>query len=153
MSRKDDIIQVSDDVMGQVIGKGGCRLDKIKEDTGAHIEKCKGKLSGFYITGTEQQCMLAMRYIEDIVKKVTPEVLHYIPEEMKGHVIGAGGSTLRSVSEKTGARLSSDNGRITLAGDEDAREKAHVYLKNELFLYPVERNRLKLVKTMWGTCA
>ena len=73
-------------------------------------------------------------FLLTIQMKVTPEVLHYIPEEMKGHVIGPGGSALKSVSEKTGARLSSKDGRITLAGDEEARERAHVYLKNDLVM-------------------
>ena len=66
MSRQDDIIQVPDEVMGQVIGKGGSRIDQIRAETGARIERCK-KLSGFYIVGTEQQCTLVRRYIEDIV--------------------------------------------------------------------------------------
>ena len=59
-----------------------------------------------------------------------PELIDYVPEDLKGRVIGKKRTTLKRISSQTGAYLYIHEGDIYLKGSFSARGHAHVLIKH-----------------------
>ena len=63
-------MDIPKDKVGLIIGKKGCRLQEIKERSGAHVEVKDDKV---HLRGTPEQCERAKKHIEEILNPVSIE--------------------------------------------------------------------------------
>lgn len=102
--------------VGAILGRQGANIRKIESDSKAslHLDDAEDGSKRLVIEGTAEQIAKARAMVTDILEggpiKPTPgegEVVEEIecPASAVGSIIGKGGSEIKSIQEKTGARL------------------------------------------------
>ena len=68
---ESEFVEVPKDMKGHVIGRDGCMLQKIREESGARVYSRSMDENGFTVTGNEEQRACARRLIlEKVVRLV-----------------------------------------------------------------------------------
>lgn len=116
----EEIIDVADDQVGRLIGSGGSNIKQLEAFSGAQINIPQDCLPGTKVRRVSirgapecvQKCkeQLEVKIREDggdpmnaNLEKV--KVVHYVPNEHVGRVIGRGGSTIRHIQDLSGAHM------------------------------------------------
>uniref|UniRef100_A0A7R9ZXJ7 Uncharacterized protein n=1 Tax=Pyrodinium bahamense TaxID=73915 RepID=A0A7R9ZXJ7_9DINO len=144
-----DRVEVPDECVGRVIGRGGEMINKICRDTGAKISSRKGTgARTLLLSGSEKEVEEAKRLIEETIRErqgrgraghrdseqQSSSRVVRIPDNLVGAFIGKGGDHIHRLSQATGCRISvppsgmtgSEGGerKVDLSGSPEAIEKA-----------------------------
>ncbi|XP_014294647.1 vigilin [Halyomorpha halys] len=136
-----------------IIGKGGCNIKKLREETNTTIEMLsEGSKADFItITGKKENVEKA----KEMIMKIQNEQMNIVQEEvaippkMYNSLIGAGGKLIRSIEEECGGvsikfpPQDSKSDKVTLRGPKDDVKKAKQLLleqasERELHSYTAE---------------
>lgn len=116
-------VQVPNDMVGKIIGKGGATIRQLQDLSGAHVDVAKQPLVGeatrrVTLTGSPEQVekcnnLIQMKLSGEQLPGVQgqaavmgeSEMRVYIPNDMVGKVIGKGGETIRSLQDQSGAHM------------------------------------------------
>lgn len=116
-------IQVPNDMVGKIIGKGGATIRQLQDLSGAHVDVAKQTVMGeahrrVTLTGSPEcvekcngliEMKLAGQQLPGVpgVQSVMGEgeMKVFIPDDMVGKVIGKGGETIRSLQDGSGAHM------------------------------------------------
>eukprot|EP00936_MAST-01D_sp_MAST-1D-sp1_P002998 g2998.t1 len=127
-------IVVAGDAVGRVIGKGGANIAQIRQATGAKIDivaqhgECQTDNNTITVRGTKEQVQCARILLGLRLAQIQPVVDHAnndhgtvgnengnaarvhrlllnIPNQIVGRLIGTGGSVIRAIRERSGARV------------------------------------------------
>lgn len=116
-------VQVPNDMVGKIIGKGGATIRQLQDLSGAHVDVAKQPLAGeatrrVTLTGSPEQVekcnnLIQMKLSGEQLPGVQgqaavmgeSEMRVYIPNDMVGKVIGKGGETIRSLQDQSGAHM------------------------------------------------
>ncbi|XP_034256100.1 tudor and KH domain-containing protein homolog [Thrips palmi] len=108
-------VQVPNECIGTVIGRGGCNVKAIQEKTGARIncsdEQGNDKFRVVIIQGTRDAAQLAESMIHEIVTNQPLIISHemLVPSRACGRIIGRGGETIRGMTRVSGAKILVDS--------------------------------------------
>lgn len=143
--------------MGRVIGKGGCIINSIRQDSGARIDAEDQDVDHceFKIRGTQDQVQRAKSMILDIADKALnpgsapiaasaanskhgdiedPDEIMDFPIGLIGGIIGARGTKVNEVRQSTGAKVqvdkSEDRCKVLIAGSPEQVEKARTLIRS-----------------------
>lgn len=128
--------------VGLVIGRGGENIKRITAESQARIN-IEGDSGSCTIEGSEQQIRHAIYLIEDLIEKnggrrpqrgppqpqITEEL--NIPGK-EGWIIGKGGSTIRHIEARSGARVRVDDGKCTITGRKNCVDEALMMIEDVL---------------------
>lgn len=118
----EDTITLSDSkLIGVILGKGGCNIRKLEEDTNARVS-----IDGVTVTvsGSKEQTAKAKAAVEALLAdpasmkpqvgagEVQREV--ELPPTTVGSIIGKGGATVKSIQESTGAKIDMNRGETAV---------------------------------------
>lgn len=130
-SRKTLIqVKVPNDLMGTVIGRGGCTVKNIQEKSGARVncndESSSEKYRVVTIQGTPESAQLAESMIHEIIMNQPLIISHemWVPARACGRIIGRGGETIRLITRTSCAKIMVDS-----AGDDERATERRVLLK------------------------
>eukprot|EP00927_Polykrikos_kofoidii_P043803 TRINITY_DN37902_c0_g1_i1.p1 TRINITY_DN37902_c0_g1~~TRINITY_DN37902_c0_g1_i1.p1 ORF type:complete len:621 (+),score=104.99 TRINITY_DN37902_c0_g1_i1:325-2187(+) len=107
-------LQISSELAGHVIGRGGARITDIRKDTGAQVKIEREEIAGFRsasIGGTKQQVTRCVDMVFDSSRdnKTTCRVL--LPSGTVGDVIGRGGENINLIRRESGAKIKIDKAK------------------------------------------
>ena len=132
----EDRVQVTMDlesrhVVMSVIGRGGFKIREMELKSGARLS-VKRDTTVLEISGTEDQVKAAKALVQEVVSSVSGSRLEVkLTRETVGSVIGRGGSTIREIQQKSGARLqivrdnrNSEDVSVHITGSSNAVETA-----------------------------
>lgn len=111
-------VQITQDLIGRIIGAKGANIRKLGDESGARIDIDKVNMK-VLIRGKEDQVQKAKAMIEEIVKDEAARRTQFVvPEEACPSIIGKGGETIRKIQGDTGTRLDIDRqtSRVTITG-------------------------------------
>jgi len=120
--------------VGLVIGRGGENIKRITAESNARIN-IEGDSGRCTIEGGEQEIRHAIYLIEDLIEKnggrrplrgpPQPQVTEVIDIPGKeGWIIGKGGTTIRHIEARSGARVKVDDGKCTITGRKNCVQEA-----------------------------
>ncbi|ESN97039.1 hypothetical protein HELRODRAFT_114382 [Helobdella robusta] len=127
-------VHVFKDFHRNVIGKGGAKIKKIREDTNTKIDLPKENSVSdvIVITGRKENVMKAKALIEQIQSEMAniSDVTIDIPQKLHQGLIGAKGKLIKSISDECGGVLirfpneSSNSSKVHVKGPKQEVEKA-----------------------------
>lgn len=106
-----------------VIGRGGAKVRQIEQESGARVGIDKEN-NMCTINGTDEQVEMASDMVKAVMaSSVQSTVRMELTKANVGSVIGRGGSTIRRISDETGARLDISRGddlHLKISGSDEA---------------------------------
>ena len=137
-------------VVMSIIGRGGSKIRQLESKTGARLSVQRGT-TVLDISGTEEQVKEAKKLVQEIISSVAGSRLEMkLTRENVGYVIGRGGSTIREIQQKSGARLqivrdnrNSEDVSLTIEGNTNSVEMAK-NLVNEAIAAPAKKQGIVL---------
>lgn len=142
-------IKIDKQIAGQIIGKGGSHVKKLREATGAMIS-IDANTNVIEVTGSADKVKAARAAIEDIiaVEKINNEgVFIRIPVAAQALIIGAKGSMVKEIESKSGCRMDLDrnNNIIKLKGTASSKDSGKAIILSLLKDAEYEENMYGVV--------
>ena len=137
-------------VVMSVIGRGGSKIRQLETKSGARLS-VKRDTTVLEISGTEEQVKEAKTLVQEVISSVAGSRFEMkLTRETVGYVIGRGGSTIREIQQKSGARLqivrdnrNSEDVSLHISGNANSVETAKK-LVNEAIAAPSKRQGIVL---------
>ncbi|XP_063677014.1 far upstream element-binding protein 3-like [Bolinopsis microptera] len=136
-----EVFEIPEDKCGLVIGKRGCKIQKIRSEAGVGVNlwdrnSAVDGMMKVYLWGDKKGCDKAKKIIMNLISEST-EVFE-IPEDMSGIVIGKGGSKVKQIRSETGVRVSLGSRdsalnsmiKVTLMGNKEGCDEAKTIIMN-----------------------
>jgi len=142
-------IQVQQELIGMLIGKGGETIKSLSKDSGARIEISKEEGPGredtrtVFLCGSQESLSKAKQMIDDTLSRARERQGDrqeerswagskvHVAQELVGMLIGRGGETIKAIARDTGARIEisrddrdSCERSVMLSGAQDAIDRA-----------------------------
>lgn len=149
-SLEEETLQVPQNMVGKIIGKGGETIRRLQEESHCKIDVTKDQPGVIRLSGTRETITAAKHMIDDVIdsgvdgkgggkgKDDGPRVNEtmVIPAEMVEHVVGKNGGDVKSLEATSGAHVEIDTKdnvfQLNLSGSRYAVERAQSLILDKM---------------------